>query len=108
MVVYKCNKCNKTFNRKSSYDNHLKRKNPCTPYSADDSKIKPNVPKTEQSFQNRNESKFKCEFCHRTYSRKPNLNKHLKICKNKEDNSLKEELFKLLLSNQEAHKKEIN
>ena len=29
MVEHKCDRCNKLFNKKSSYDNHLKRKNPC-------------------------------------------------------------------------------
>jgi uncharacterized Zn-finger protein len=29
MVLYICNKCNKKFTRKQSYDIHINRKNPC-------------------------------------------------------------------------------
>ena len=29
MVLYICNKCNKNFTRKQSYDIHINRKNPC-------------------------------------------------------------------------------
>lgn len=29
MVEYKCNKCNKTFDRKSNYETHINRKKPC-------------------------------------------------------------------------------
>jgi hypothetical protein len=111
MVNYICSKCNKTFKQKGHYKAHINKKFPCdknTSKTLNNGKNNDDVPKMEQSFQNRNDIKFKCEYCHRSYSRKPNLNKHLKTCKKKEDNSLKEELFKLLLSNQEAHKKEIN
>ena len=29
MVLYKCNKCSKSFNKKSNYIRHINRKNPC-------------------------------------------------------------------------------
>jgi len=28
-MIYECSKCNKVFNQKSHYENHLRRKNPC-------------------------------------------------------------------------------
>jgi DNA-directed RNA polymerase subunit RPC12/RpoP len=31
MTIYTCSKCGRQFNRKSSYDNHLKKKRPCSP-----------------------------------------------------------------------------
>ena len=30
MVNYTCERCNKTFNHKSNYDQHLNRSKPCT------------------------------------------------------------------------------
>ena len=29
MVIYHCENCNKEFNRKSNYERHINRKNPC-------------------------------------------------------------------------------
>lgn len=31
MVDYVCDNCNKKFDRKSNYETHIKRKNPCAP-----------------------------------------------------------------------------
>ena len=31
MVTYTCNKCNKTFDRKSNYQTHINKKYPCIP-----------------------------------------------------------------------------
>lgn len=62
MTVYTCDVCKKEFNRKSTYDNHLTRKNPC---------------RLDTSIDN------KCIYCDKSYTAKFNLTKHLKICKQK-------------------------
>ena len=83
MTLYTCDKCKKEFNRKSSYDNHLLRKNPC---------------KLDLSINN------ECTFCNKTYTTKYNLTKHLNNCtiKSLEENKLEqiEELRKMLLEQQ--------
>jgi len=60
MTIYTCENCNKEFNRKSTYDTHLQRKNPC--------KIDIHV-------------NNQCSYCNKLYSTKYNLNVHLKSCK---------------------------
>ena len=62
MTLYTCNNCNKEFNRKSTYDYHIGRKNPC---------------KLDVSIDNN------CLYCDKVYTTKFNLNKHLKLCVNK-------------------------
>jgi hypothetical protein len=96
MVIYKCSICFKEFNRKSSYDNHKKRKNPCTPPNKTDIDItnRANICTAVQ-----NVARFDkiCIFCSKSYKRNSELNRHLKTCKEKKDNILKEQLFQLLL-----------
>jgi len=58
--LYKCEKCNKIFNRKSTYDTHMMRKNPC--------KIDININNT-------------CSICNKSFTQKYNLNKHAITCK---------------------------
>ena len=62
MTIYRCEICNKEFNRKSTYGNHLSRVNPC--------KLNDNI-------------ENKCLHCNKKYSNITNLNKHLKICSKK-------------------------
>ena len=68
MVVYKCDHCSYTTNRKSNLDNHLKRKNPCyvicQPISSGGSTL------TDQQFTIKH--KFKCSKCDKILS--SNLN----------------------------------
>jgi len=96
MTIYTCETCKKEFDRKSSYDNHLLRKNPC---------------KLDISIDN------ECTFCNKKYTTKYNLNKHLNICtvKSLEENKQEqiEELRKMLLEQQKkieelSHEKETN
>ena len=54
MVEHKCHKCGKIYYKKSELTNHLNRINPC------------------------NKGAFKCNYCHRKYSRKDALNRHIK------------------------------
>jgi hypothetical protein len=78
MTIYTCENCKKEFNRKSTYDTHIIRKNPC--------KFDTNT-STE------------CSFCNKIYTTKYNLNAHLKLCTKKlldDNNKLQiEELKKL-------------
>jgi hypothetical protein len=59
MVEYKCEKCEKIFNKKSNYITHINKKNPC------------------------NEDGTECKYCQRIYSRKDYLKKHMELCKKK-------------------------
>ena len=59
-IEYNCYKCSKKFTRKSSLDNHLKRKTPCNIYKL-----------------------FLCNSCDKYFSTQSNLTKHVKNnCKN--------------------------
>jgi hypothetical protein len=64
MVEYKCDKCEKTFDKKSHYDYHINRKNPCD-------KVEPI-----------------CEYCDKKFSRKDNLKTHMNKCKLKNINKI--------------------
>ncbi|XWV26675.1 hypothetical protein QJ857_gp0385 [Tupanvirus soda lake] len=55
MIEYKCNKCNKIFQKKSHLQDHLNRINPC----------------------NLKKQKIKCEYCNKMYSRTDTLNRHI-------------------------------
>ena len=83
MTIYKCDICQKEFNRKSTYDTHLSRKNPC---------------KLDTCINNQ------CSYCDKIYTTKFNLNKHLKSCikKSIEDDKQEQidELKKLLFEHQ--------
>ena len=58
------------------------------------------------------ENRFKCKYCERSYNRKDNLTKHLKICEEKKkDDTVREsmeELVKLLNKKDVEHKKELD
>ena len=61
MPIYTCQTCKKKFDIRRLYNNHLTRKNPCK----------------SDNFDN------KCSYCSKSYTTTFNLNKHLKICKEK-------------------------
>jgi hypothetical protein len=83
MTIYRCENCKKEFNRKSTYETHIQRKNPC---------------KIDIHINNQ------CSFCDKKYTTKYNLNVHLKSCEKKQiddDNKLKiEKLEQMLLEQQ--------
>jgi hypothetical protein len=60
MPIYKCDKCHKEYDRKSSYESHMIRIKPCI---------------------NDNNKNIKCINCNKSYSTKFNLNTHVKKCK---------------------------
>lgn len=61
MVEHKCPKCGKIFNKKSSFNNHLKKLKPCK-------KDKKN--------------QYECKHCNKLFTRKYNLNRHIKTAHN--------------------------
>jgi hypothetical protein len=67
MVLYKCKKCSRTFDRKYVFDRHINRKTNC---------------KIGGSKTNVKCDYYKCKNCDKSYSRKDTFQKHAKICKN--------------------------
>lgn len=64
MVQYKCDTCFKVFTKKSTYERHINRKNPCTFAENIDSKIKIHT----------------CKKCNKTFNRKDHFIRHYKTC----------------------------
>ena len=71
MVEYTCNKCNKTFDHKSTYERHKIRQKKCD---------------TVQSKLNKVKIDHMCNFCDKVYSRKDSLKRHITTCKNNKQN----------------------
>ena len=81
MVLYKCEHCFYQTKDKNKYYRHLNRKFSCKEqFSAINSKEKSlSVPQTFQGVPNEQKKVLPvCKWCHKTFSRQPNLNKHLK------------------------------
>ena len=93
MVLYKCSSCLKEFNKKSNYKAHLNRKFPCKLDKSLQDNNKLSVPKMENI-----NNLYICNYCNRSYSRKPNLNKHLKSCKVKIEKELHKNTYEILLN----------
>ncbi len=119
MVNYICSFCNKNFNKKSNYIDHVQnKKKPCyqiqaefTPNSSNNppnsSKIPPNS--SNNSLNNKIlKQNYKCNFCDKTFSRIDNFKRHLiERCKvRKEEIQEKEAIFKELLQRVELLEKE--
>jgi hypothetical protein len=111
MVNYTCEICNKSFNKKCNYTQHLNRKNPCKKVELqNESKMNPNESKMNpnESKMNPNESKinniikkeYTCNYCTKLFSSNSNLYKHIKnICKvKKQDDHEKEQIYQQLLN----------
>jgi hypothetical protein len=83
MPEYTCSKCNKKFNKKSSYDCHVNRKYPCI----------------------KDTNELNCIHCNKIYSTKYNLKIHMISCNNsiihEDENKVQiEELRKMLIEQQ--------
>ncbi len=105
MVNYKCQICNKEFNKKSNFIYHTKnRKNAC----GENQTIQKNYPELPQNTQElpQNKPKNTCEYCNKDFSRKEHLQRHLlNNCKiKKEDDINKKNIFELLLEKERAEK----
>lgn len=61
-MLYQCQDCGYSTNRKNNFDKHISKVNPC------------------------NQGKFECEYCHKKFSNKRSLKPHLEICE--EHNSI--------------------
>src|SRR5579872_5396539 len=95
MVEYKCDKCNKIFDKKSNYVVHINKKYSCnkdiqlTPINTDaapnDSDIAENII---------------CNYCKKTFSRQSSLIRHINDrCKvKKDDTNKKEDIYQKLLN----------
>ena len=134
MVKYECYRCGYTNINKSNIMRHINRKKTCkiknSNINLDDCKdyilsgmsyqdycekiLYPKYSKNDpnHSINDPNRSKnnpIKCQFCERVYSNKSNLNKHLKICKEKKkDDTVKESMTELarLLNEKEKQLKD--
>ena len=74
-MLYKCKICDKEFNKKCHYENHLNRINPCMKKP----KIIHGNPLNLHVLPQKAENK--CSYCYKTYSRSDVLKNHLLICK---------------------------
>lgn len=89
MPIYKCDKCNKIFTRKSGYASHIARIKSC---------IK------DANINNQ------CIYCSKSYSTRFNLNAHIKICKEKpiiDETQFQINELKKMFEEQVKHNKEL-
>jgi len=88
MTLYECDKCMKTFNKKSSYDCHITRKFSCVKTTEDENK---------------------CINCNKLYSTRYNLKIHMNTCNNRIeiDNKLQIEELKQMVLEQQKNNEEL-
>ena len=103
MVKYSCPKCNKEFDRKSNYLDHINKKFPCIPFIEE---ITPVILKEPVKNLLENENNLCCNYCGLEFNRKDNLKRHIeKVCKVKKlQDEEKENIFKILLAKDEELK----
>ena len=101
MKTYECENCLKVFKQKIDYTRHLNRKYPCKKV-IDESKNGIENPKMDSNIKVKSRD---CQHCLKTYSSVSNLNKHIKRCKVKKENNMKDELFNLLILKQDQNSK---
>lgn len=98
-MVFKCPRCGHATDIKCNMIKHINRKKLCNPILSD------KIPKKyqEKILKGEKEDKVICEFCNKTYSRKDSLERHLKKCSKKPDESMKKLVKELneKLSNQD-------
>ena len=89
MVVHTCNRCKIEFNKKSTYVNHLKKKNPCkeiieehaqksdTVNNVEEILVKPAKNLQNIAIHNETPAKLECNFCKKIFTRSDNLKVHV-------------------------------
>ncbi len=118
MVVHICERCNKEFNKKSNYLEHINKKFICKPIINEKNNIitPPQIPYIIPINQNINQNLNQnlkidnfCPYCGIVLSRKDHLKRHIEsTCKVKKlQDTEKENIFKILLAKEEETKKEI-
>jgi hypothetical protein len=82
MVLYYCNKCYKSFDKKHNYLVHINRKKSCIKNSVNENEdIDEILEMDTESELNTNIKKLKCNYCEKEFTRKDNLKRHLDKCK---------------------------
>jgi len=116
MVLYTCIKCNFKFTRKSTYTDHLNRKNPCKPNIIITTE---NPQKTTENQQNYNilppeihnltvNDAICCDFCKKIFTRKDALKRHLdQSCKLKKEKETMEATMLIKIAELEEKNKKI-
>jgi succinate dehydrogenase flavin-adding protein (antitoxin of CptAB toxin-antitoxin module) len=100
MVEHICEKCNKIFTKKSTFNDHVKRKNTCITLLDDTHNIHINPPNNVEYENNTPvcKKKYTCHSCNSSFSRSDSLLRHTKNnCKSKKEQSDENEhIIKLL------------
>jgi len=105
MVKYTCERCNKEFHRKSVYNYHINRKNPCI--DVNDTRQKPPILPPNPASDDELEEPTKCEACLKVFTRKDTLLRHINFrCKpsldmKEEIINIKQEIAAIKLQNQQ-------
>jgi len=76
MVIYTCETCNKSFPRKSTYNNHLNRKNKCTPI-VNPTESGMNPTESKNTHKEATVKHNQCQNCKKIFSTNSNLCKHV-------------------------------
>ena len=93
-MLYKCKICDKEFNKKCHYENHLNRINPCIKKPKIIQQITPNYTElTPKKQEITPKSVNCCNYCLKTYCRANVLKKHLLSCKIKKQDIEEKEVY---------------
>src|SRR5690606_34673212 len=77
MVIYTCEKCNKTFKQKGHYTTHMNKKNSCIPIVDIRYNELNKEPLTSKIVKEKMDNNL-CPYCDKTFSRKDTIIQHMK------------------------------